>query len=873
MRAVAAIPTVGLLAGSALGVLLPALPLPTAFIVLLLSAACAFRGWQQSRPAMLAAFVALTFAAGGAILAIDAWQAAWRPSLRVAFEALAGAQREEAARDGRALPVDDSASAIVTGVLRLDAAPRPNGVSLSLDVISIRGHGPPVGVADLSGDVAPLSMSGMDRTAGESARPDPPDQGRDAPVRGGVLLTVAGTLASERMHDWRAGRTIRAPAQLRRPTRYLNPGVADEERSLARRGITLVGSVKSGALVEVVHEGGWGSEAAGDARAFTRRAVAAAVARWGRRSPGVVTAILIGDRAGLDDDLERKLQEAGTYHVIAISGGNIAILAGLAVGMFRLAGFLGRTAMLGAIAVLLAYAYLVGGGASVNRATLMAVVYCGARAIDLRGPPFNVLALSAGLLVAAHPLAIVDPGFLLTFGATTAILMAVPAWQPRTLPRPLALVTAMLLASAAAEAALIPISALLFSRVTVAGLALNFAAIPLMGVVQIAGLVTVATFPFSVTLASAAGWVAHTAAEGLVRSADLVTIAPVLTWRVAPPHWSAIAAYYLGLSVAWVLWSGRFAAVARLFPGREHLVRRVQWSGVAFVLAAGIPIAAGPWMPTDRPARGRLRVTFLDVGQGDAAFVQFPRGASMVVDAGGLTSASTFDVGDRVVAPAVRRAGVRRLDTVAVTHGDLDHAGGVASIVREFRPRQVWEGIPVPPLPVLREVRSIADQVGAQWANVQAGDLVVIDDVRVAVRHPRPPDWERQDVRNDDSIVVELLWRDVSIVLTGDIGRDAEREIAPLFSISPLRLVKVPHHGSLTSSSREFVRALAPRVAVISAGRSNTFGHPAPAVLRTYRETGAHVFRTDQDGAITVDTDGHSLDVRTFTGQRLFIPG
>ncbi len=131
----------------------------------------------------------------------------------------------------------------------------------------------------------------------------------DLPARGGVLLTVAGTLAAERIDEWRAGRTIRLPAELRRPSRYLNPGVADEERALARRGTTLVGSVKSGALVDVVVNGGRLSEAAADARAFVRRAIASAVGPWSARSAAIVTAIVIGDRAGLDD--EPRAEAAG----------------------------------------------------------------------------------------------------------------------------------------------------------------------------------------------------------------------------------------------------------------------------------------------------------------------------------------------------------------------------------------------------------------------------------------------------------------------------------------------------------------------------------------------------------------------------------
>ena len=158
--------------------------------------------------------------------------------------------------------------------------------------------------------------------------------------------------------------------------------------------------------------------------------------RWSQQSAAIVTAILIGDRAGLDDDVQRRLQEAGTYHVIAISGGNIAILAGLLLGAFRFAGCLGRGAMIAAIGLLVAYASLVGGGASVDRATLMAVVYFGARAFDQRSPPLNVLCVVAAILVATDPLSIADPAFGLTFGATLGILIVGPLAAKQSTQKP-----------------------------------------------------------------------------------------------------------------------------------------------------------------------------------------------------------------------------------------------------------------------------------------------------------------------------------------------------------------------------------------------------------------------------------------------------
>ena len=223
-------------------------------------------------------------------------------------------------------------------------------------------------------------------------------------------------------------------------------------------------------------------------------------------------------------------------------------------------------------------------------------------------------------------------------------------------------------------------------------------------------------------------------------------------------------------------------------------------------------------------------------------------------------------MGDRVVAPVLRHLGVRRLSSLVLTHGDADHIGGALPVMAEFRPWDLWEGIPVPPLTALTRIEVAASGAGIRRTIVQPRDRVVVDDVEVRVLHPAPADWERQAVRNDDSIVVELRWRDVSFVFTGDIGRVPEAEIAGSVEPSPLRVLKVPHHGSLSSSSATFLKTLRPDVAVVSVGRSNNFGHPSAVVLHRYDDVGTRLFRTDRDGAVSVETDGSTLRVSTFAG-------
>ena len=685
-------------------------------------------------------------------------------------------------------------------------------------------------------------------------------------VRGGVRLTVGGALAQGRVGEWRAGRRIRAPAMLHVPGRYQDPGVPDGRLALARRGIALVGSVKSGALVETLDRGGFIAESCAAARASARAAVLRHVARYDAQSAAIVIAILIGDRVGLDDEVQRRLQEAGTYHVIAISGGNIAILAGLILWVMRVACVGHRASSVVAAAALAIYAVVVGGGASVVRATVMAVIYLAARLGGHRGAPANALAVTCVVILLATPAAIADVAFWLTFGATLGILAGVDragAWLPKGgwLRAP----AALLVTSVCAELALLPVAALVFSRVTFAGLALNFAAIPLMSVAQVAGMAVVPLAALWPRAADLAGAVAHLGAWGLVRSASLVDLAPWLSSRLPPPHWAVIAGYYAGWAA--VLWPRRApGGAANGGPARAWRPA----AGAAAVLVTGLWVLVEPMTLLAPGVSGRLRLTLIDVAHGDSVLLQLPDRRSLLVDTGGSLSGSRFDIGGRVVAPAVWAAGTRRLDALVLTHGDPDHVGGAASVFRDFRPREIWEGVPVPAVAATDQLRAMAARAGAPWIPRRAGQSIRLGEVTLRIWHPPPPDWERRKVRNDDSMVIECGYGQVSIVLTGDIGREVERALAGEFAPSRLRVMKVPHHGSATSSSVEFVSALRPAVALLSAGAATKV---SDEVLDRYRAAGAALFRTDRDGAITVETDGRTVTVTTFTGRRTVIAG
>lgn len=674
----------------------------------------------------------------------------------------------------------------------------------------------------------------------------------------GIAQWYIGGRSAPAASEWIAGRRVRAPVAWRWPRVTHNPGSPDPQWQALLRGYVLAGTVKSAALVSI-RRGSWWQERAGDARRHVRTAIAETVGTRDSLAAAIAVAILVGDRSGLEPDVTARLRDAGTYHVVAISGGNVALV--IAALTLALRGVMRSFRRVSALAIpgVLAYAAVVGGDPSVDRAIAAAVLYLIADLTGLIIEPLDVLAVVIAGLVVYDPVMAVTPAAWLSFGATAGIVLgadrvmrAMLGLRQPSMP-PWAKVrrwgVGIVSATVAAELALVPVTTSVFARVSLAGLVLNLVAIPAMAAVELAGIGVVVLHRVPVANAAVA-WIVVAGARALVGSAALVPLVPWLTWR-APASSSLWLVVFYGGTLAALSVRGRWR----------------RWAALSAALALVVIVTApGTWLA--RPPRGWLRLTVIDVGQGDALLVQFPSGRSLLVDAG--PSSDAFDAGERVVTPTLWALGVRRLDWLAFTHPDLDHIGGTMAVAETFRPGEVWEGIPVPGNGPRARLRAAALQRGEVWRQLRAGDVFDVGEASVEVLSPPVPDWERQRVRNDDSVVLRVRDHDVELLLTGDIGEAAEAAL-PLEDPSgpTLRILKVAHHGSRSSSAEGFLTRYRPDLALISVGRHNPFGHPSPEVLQRLEDAGAVIERTDEEGAISVETNGRELRVTSWSGREL----
>ena len=556
-------------------------------------------------------------------------------------------------------------------------------------------------------------------------------------------------------------------------------------------------------------------------------------------SGALLEGLLIGERRQLPPTLLADFRQAGVYHVLAISGFNVALVAGSAFLLLRLARVPTPLAAGLALLTLVAFAAVVGGQPSVLRATVMGGLFLAAGLLGRESRVWNSLAAALLVLLVLDPASLAEPGLQLSFAATAGLLHLGPWLRARLAPWCPAPLASALAVSTGAQLGVTPVMLLHFGQLSPLGVGANLIVVPLAALLTTGGVLTLAVATLSEALAHPlfqSLWLLLVLLRLAVRAAAALPGAIVY---VAPPPGAAVAATGLALCVLpWVRSRWAAAGVATLLIG-----------------AAAVAIAAA-WPD------GLVRVVILDVGQGEAILVQAPEGPALLVDTGG-GGPGRGDRGERVVVPALRRLGIRRLAALALTEGAPDHAGGLAGLLAGMPVDQVWLATGSQGQPWLDPV--VAS--GIPSTALARGDRRWIGSVLVTVLHPDPPplvEVAEGVPPREEPLLLRIDWGLFAVVLATGSGPRAEASALRAGQPLGATVLKVSGNGSRRGSLPDFLAAVEPRLAVIPVGARNPFGHPAPVVLTRLGAAGAMVYRTDRDGAVDIRSDGRRVWVRAW---------
>lgn len=643
------------------------------------------------------------------------------------------------------------------------------------------------------------------------------------------------------------GEVYRLALVLKRPHGLSNPHSFDYEAWLFERGLRATGTVRG--TPQRLSDAPFSSFSIATQR--LRHYLRAAIGPYveGTRYGPVILALAMGDQASVDKNDWATFNRLGITHLVSISGSHVTILAAGAafLAMLRwkrarwrgvpLAEYIPAQVGGAAIALLIAWIYclVAGWGVPAQRTFFMLGTVAVAAMARLPLSASRVLLAAAALVTGLDPWAPLAPGFWLSFGAV-AVLMAAGTGRWRVPPRHrwrrmLADASALQLAI---TLALVPVLAFQFNEVSFASPLANAVAIPVVTFIvtplALAALL-LAPLPMVGGIGGGLAWLAERIFAWMMLPIDYLANSRWAMLSVASPPWYLVVLACLG--VAWAL-------QPRGLPGR--------W-------AAWLMIVPCVCYQPPRPQPGTYRLTVLDVGQGAAAVIETAEHV-VVVDTGPPFGVDS-DAGERVVWPYLRARGIRRIDDLIITHADVDHAGGVASLLQHVDAVRIRASYRLP-----KRISADNLPLDAAFAPCRAGQGWVLDGIMFTFLHPNTSEETPRDT-NANSCVLRVQGVQGSALLPGDIGQREEQQLVRRYgSAVKSEVVLMAHHGSLTSSAGEFVQAVAAQHAVAQAGYLSRFGHPRPEVVQRWRDAEAVVHRSDHHGAVIFEVRHGRLRVR-----------
>lgn len=692
-------------------------------------------------------------------------------------------------------------------------------------------------------------------------------ENRPVPVEGRLLLFM-----KDQTPPLRIGDRIKFLCRVDRPHGFHNPGVFSYERHLALERIYAIGFLSGERMWVKIGEGfknpillkieSWRDHI----RNFLEREASLP-------SSSIFQALVLGDQGTIPEDVRESFVTTGIAHLLAISGDHLGIVALLSFSLFlwmmKRSEYLLLTIPVKkwaaglTIPCLLLYTFIAGGGISVIRATIMVIIFFLSLVIDRQRHLLHTLGLAALLILLFSPLSLFDVSFQLSFLAVLSILYLVPriyrnlkkeelyvrpeaSWKQKIVKY----VMLSFIVTVVAILGTAPFVALHFNRISLIGFMANLLIIPWVGflIVPISLIASIFSF-FFYPLASVLIGVAQWLTTLLLKVVKAFASIPFASLYLPTPTFVEMILFYLLLFLGVHLRRGKTI--------------RYCFAGICVLLAAEVAY----WNYQDAFQKD-LRVTFIDVGHGDSILIEFPEGKKMLIDGGGLHD-ERFDIGKNVIAPFLWKKKIRKIDTLVLTHPDPDHLKGLNFIASRFNIGQFWDnGFPDESEAYLRLQETLRQKKVERLSFNENSAPRVINGVEISFLNPpaggpgavqRNPTW-----LNNQSLVMRLRFKDITLLLTGDVEKEAEEGMVRKGHPLRAQVLKVPHHGSFTSSTPRFLEKVSPSYAIISVGERTKGRLPHPEVIQRYEGLGSKILRTDQHGAITVVTDGQRIEMMTF---------
>ncbi len=704
-------------------------------------------------------------------------------------------------------------------------------------------------------------------------------------VKGRIRLTVSGNDPKLSQGD-----RIVFDGRIKPIRNFSNPGGFDYQRYMAFKKVWGSAYVSANKLIRIEKKAAKG---AGAAIADARARISDLIARIGNKEPeNVLKALIVGDRNAIPMELRNDFNRVGAGHLLAISGLHIGIIAAASffifrwilshIGFFLSHGWTKKGAVLLSAVPVVIYGLLSGMSPSTQRAVIMVMVFLTAFLFEREHDLINTLAIAAMLILIIHPPCLFSISFQLSFAAVFAIIYGLskipklrPIDQDRTWKQKWTKCTIKLyyfiLTSFFAIAGTLPLVMYYFNQISLVGLPANIIFIPLIGFVVVPlGILAVFVLPLTTSGALILLKTASAVLEPVIRIIHVVSGWSFAAIKTVTPNTLEIVCFYI---LFWALLNLKSTQTESSLDLNAPQHRRnkpsIQKPAVIVALLTALVFGADAGYGVYRRyGCDDLRVTMIDVGHGSAALLQLPHGQTMLIDGGGFSDNRLFDVGASIIAPFLWRKKIRTVDTLVLSHANSDHLNGLIYIADHFNVKHVWlnhesadtfgyrlfmetikkNNIQMPAYPKIAGIHDIA---GVRF-NIMSPPIDFLEKSRTET-------WRNPD---NDSLVLKVSFGRFSFLFPGDIRAPAEYNLVSIAGDKLKSTVLLsPHHGSKTSSTESFLKKVAPDIVVISSRYNSRFGFPHPSVLKRYQDMGCRVFETAQNGALSMRTDGRTLEI------------